>query len=482
MNPPVGWTNFSGWQGNGAEQNKADMIRSHRDEFERTADGMMTRNKEHFSSLFNRVVETGLCARCGMCVGVCPHNALELDDNAYPVLAGKCTSCGFCSACCPGAEVDYPALSRQVFDCEYDARSLQGHVENLYIAHPENREIRYAGASGGVVTGILDYLLAHKKIDGAVVVGMDSRIPYKTQGVLATTGEEIRACAQSKYCVTPSMAVLREVRRRKGRFAVVALPCQVHALRKLEKVDPSLSQKIPYILGLYCHCTMDVKGHEEAIRAFGIPLEEVAAFQFRGGGWPGGFFVVKKDGTEVALHEKILIKDVMNVMFRLYGPTRCKLCIDALCEYADLSFGDFWAFDFSEDLARHERCTLISQRTAAGRELMEELGKSGEFAVHALPHARNSKRILKMARGKKSRSNVGILQRRDNGQPYPSYNIAIPDPSGKERRSVFLYSLFTRIQAPLFRTIVLKLLFSPLGVLAYKLNTLRKNRVNDYRA
>jgi coenzyme F420 hydrogenase subunit beta len=417
-----------------------------------------------------------------MCVGVCPHNVLELDDKSYPVLRGNCTSCGFCSGCCPGAEVDYPALSRQVFNGDYDRQSLEGHVENLYIAHPENREIRYAGASGGVVTGLLDYLLAHNKIDGAVVVGMDSLIPYKTRGLLATTREEIQACAQSKYCVTPSMAVLQEVRRRKGRFAIVALPCQVHALRKLETVDPSLAKKISYIFGLYCHCTLDVSGHEEAIQAFGIPLEDVASFQFRGGGWPGGFFVVRKDGSEVRLHDEILIKDVMNVMFRLYGPERCKLCIDALCEYADLSFGDFWAFDFSADLAQHERCTLISQRTRVGKELMEEIQGSGEFTVHALPHARNSKRILRMAEGKKTRSFVGLLQRRKRNRPYPFYNIEIPRQNGKARRSVFLYALFTKIQARLFRTIVLKLLFSPVGVLAYRLNTLRKNIVNDYRA
>lgn len=437
--------------------------------------------KEPFTTLLTTVIQTGLCARCGMCVGICPHGVLELDENAYPTLRGSCTGCGFCSACCPGGEVNYPGLSQQVFDKNYDSQSLQGHVENLYVAHPDNQDIRYAGASGGMVTALLDYLLVNKKIDGAVVVGMDNHVPYKTKGMLATTQEEIRSCTQSKYCVTPSLAVLREIRTRKGSFAVVALPCQVHALRKLEQIDPTLSRKIKYIFGLYCHCTMEVHGHEEAIKAFGIPLEEVAAFQFRGGGWPGGFFVVKKDGSQVALHEKILIKDVMNVMFRLYGPKRCHLCIDALCEYADLSFGDFWAFDFAEDLAAHERCTLISQRTATGKELMDEIQKIGEFTVHTLPHARNSKRILRMARGKKSRAYVGLAEKIQNNNPYPLYNFTLPTPSGKEKRRVFFYSLFQRTQSALFRKTILKLLFSPFGVLAYKINTLRKKASIDYR-
>jgi len=438
--------------------------------------------KEPFSFLLENVIRPGMCTRCGMCVGVCPHGVLDIAADAYPVLAGECVSCGFCTACCPGLDVDYPVLSRQVFDAAYDPADLQGHVEHLYVAHPKDQKIRDAGASGGMVTAILDHLLATGEIDGAVVVGTDELLPYKTRGVLATTGAEIRACAQSKYCVTPSLAVLRQLRRLKGRYAVVALPCQVHALRKLQRVDRGLAARITCILGLYCHCTMEVNGHEEAIAAFGIPLAEVAAFQFRGGGWPGGFFVVKKDGTEVRLHEKILIKDVMNVMFRLYGPQRCLLCVDALAEYADLSFGDFWAFDFAEDLSIHERCTLISQRTAVGRQLMEEVQRCGRFVVHTLPHARNSKRILRMAQGKKTRAYVGLHEAMASGRPHPAYNFAIPLPSARQRRQVRSFKLFQRIRHRSFRTLILKLLFSPLGVLAYRVNTLRKKILIDYHA
>lgn len=417
-----------------------------------------------------------------MCVGICPHGVLELDDNAYPKLTGECVSCGFCSACCPGADVDYPGLSRQVFEESFDPANLQGHVEHLYVGHPKKNEIRMSGASGGMVTGILDYLLAQGRIDGAVVVGMDDRRPYVSKGVLASTSADLLASTQSKYCVTPSLEVLREIRRLKGTFAVVALPCQVHALRKMAQVDRGLARKIKYILGLYCHCTMEVNGHREAIEAFGIPLEEVAAFQFRGGGWPGGFFVIKKDGTEVRLHEKILIKDVMNVMFRLFGPKRCQLCVDALCEYADLSFGDFWAFDFAEDLAVHERCTLISQRTPVGRQLMEEIIASGQFVVHTVPHSRNSKRILRMAEGKRSRAHAGLFRADKAGLPVPDYHYTIPGPSSRDVRKVFFFSLFQRIKHPLFRKLVLKLLFSPVGVLAYRINSLRKKAFIDYHA
>lgn len=438
--------------------------------------------KESFTFLLENVIRPEMCTRCGMCVGVCPHGVLDIAAAAYPVLVGECVSCGFCTACCPGLDVDYPALSRQVFDATYDPAELQGHVEQLYVAHPNDSTIRDAGASGGMVTGILDHLLTAGEIDGAVIVGMDSLLPYKTRGVLATTGAEIQACAQSKYCVTPSLAVLRQLRRLKGRYAVVALPCQVHALRKMQLVDRGLASRIRYILGLYCHCNMEVNGPEEAIEASGIPLAEVAAFQFRGGGWPGSFFVIKKDGTEIPLQKRIQHKDVMNVMFRLYGPKRCLLCVDALSEYADLSFGDFWAFDFAGDMAGLERCTLVSQRTAAGRELMGQVQRSGRFVVHPLPGSRNPKRTLRMARGKKNRAYVGLHAAMAGDRPHPAYHFAIPRPAAGQRWQVWSFRLFQRIKHRWFRMVVLKLLFSPLGVLAYRVNTLRKKILIDYHA
>ncbi|MDP3694898.1 MAG: coenzyme F420 hydrogenase/dehydrogenase beta subunit N-terminal domain-containing protein, partial [Desulfocapsaceae bacterium] len=194
-----------------------------------------------FEQLDQHVIVQGLCVRCGLCVGVCPVSALGFNDDGYPQLIGKCTGCEFCNSCCPGGDVDFPALSRRVYGVDYDPLSLQGYVENMYVAYPGDSAVREAGASGGLVTGLLLYLLAKKKIDGAVVAGMDPEKPYCTKGVLATTAEEIIAAARSKYSVTPSMDVLQFLRRSKGRFAVVGLPCQIQGLRKLEKVDPGLS-------------------------------------------------------------------------------------------------------------------------------------------------------------------------------------------------------------------------------------------------
>jgi len=430
--------------------------------------------KIHFSQLQEKVIDRGLCARCGVCAGVCPVRVIRFDADRFPILDGRCTSCGFCFRSCPGAEVDFPGLSQQLFGAGYDPGDLQGYTENLFVAHPIDNAVRFGGASGGLVTGLLLYLLDKGAIDGALVVRMDPAQPYRSQGFLATTAEEIRNAAQSKYCLTPSMEILAELRGKKGKYAVVALPCQIHGLRKLETVDPRLAGKIAYIFGLYCNCNLNPNGHVEAIEACGIRLDDVARFDFRGGGWPGGFFVKKRDGREVHLHPSIIIKDVMNIMFRLFGGKRCYLCIDALAEYADLSFGDFWAIDYAGSLADLERCTLVSQRTPRGLQLLQQAEADGLIALHTLPKARASKRILNMARGKKSRSFVRLRRMAGKGIPVPDYHCPIPVPTATAFRKERLYRLFFLFRGPRARRLFLKIMFSPVGAFLDRVNTKRK--------
>jgi ferredoxin len=40
------------------------------------------------------------CGYCGCCVGVCPENVLELEENGIKAHNG-CTECGNCAVVCP---------------------------------------------------------------------------------------------------------------------------------------------------------------------------------------------------------------------------------------------------------------------------------------------------------------------------------------------------------------------------------------------
>ncbi len=48
------------------------------------------------------------CISCGLCVGECPSEALELGDSGVVVDAGKCTECGDCVSVCPSNILSLP--------------------------------------------------------------------------------------------------------------------------------------------------------------------------------------------------------------------------------------------------------------------------------------------------------------------------------------------------------------------------------------
>jgi hypothetical protein len=171
---------------------------------------------------------------------------------------------------------------------------------------------------------------------------------------------------------------------------------------------------------------------------------------------------------------------VLNVLFKLYGADRCYLCIDALSEFADLSFGDFWAGDYTGELARHERCTLVSQRTPRGREILLEAEKHGAIAMHPLPPERRSRRIDKMALGKKNGNLAWMAARVRNGLPVPDYGFPLPPLSGRGRRAVLKRRLFFLLRGPRLRRLIVRLLFSPAGMVFERCNNFRKRLLGNY--
>ncbi|RKY89411.1 ferredoxin [candidate division KSB1 bacterium] len=46
-------------------------------------------------------VNIELCDLCGLCVGVCPEDALYLSEVKLIIIQEKCSLCLYCVNCCP---------------------------------------------------------------------------------------------------------------------------------------------------------------------------------------------------------------------------------------------------------------------------------------------------------------------------------------------------------------------------------------------
>lgn len=197
--------------------------------------------------LREEVVEAGLCTHCGTCVGLAAGR-LRMRQTAVGPLPVQVDGMGvvlpaWAWDACPGKGVDYPGLNRRLFG-GLPENWLIGHVRRAFIGYAGPEEVRRAGASGGVITQTLLYLLEAGWIDGAVLVVQGRTVPYLAEPVIAVTRAQILAGAQSVYQPVPVNTILGEMAGFDGRLAYVGLPDQVASLRELQRQGHPGAEKV----------------------------------------------------------------------------------------------------------------------------------------------------------------------------------------------------------------------------------------------
>ena len=291
------------------------------------------------------VVEDNLCTGCGTCVALCPNEAIEMviDEKKgiyVPELdGGKCNNCGICFKVCPGHEVDFKGLNLEIFGKEPED-ILIGNYLNCYVGHATDHDIRYNSASGGLVTALLIFAREEGLIDGALVTRMKKDKPLEPEPFIARTREEIIEARGSKYCPVPANVALRGILEAEEgeRFAVVGLPCHVHGLRKAQRVNAKLRDRVVLCFGIFCSTTKSFLATEFQFNRMKIKKKEVVDIRYRGEGWPGCMTVDLKNNQKFSELHPIYYDD----KFCSFTPWRCTMCVDETSELADISFGDAW--------------------------------------------------------------------------------------------------------------------------------------------
>lgn len=379
-----------------------------------------------FDDLDRIVIRRGLCTGCGTCAGICPTGGVEIayeDGEPVPVLRGDCINCEDCYYVCPGEDVPLPALEKRVFGrmrtpSPYDL----GVYKSCVSVCASDEVIQRAGASGGLVTGLLAYALEAGVIDCAVVAGFRSDRPWLPEARLAATRAEIIDAAQSKYTTVPINAILREaVERGYRRIGVAGVPCHIEAIRKMQiRGRPArIAQSITLTIGLFCATEFYLEGVRHLLAEWcGVPdITRVRRLQYRGGAWPGHLVVDREDGTQVSIDRH---RYVYHFMIPMWKRDRCEMCVDWTAELADLSVGDYWSPQMKpgEELG-HSTCII---RSDAGAELMAKALKDGAIKVDG----ELDPRTVTSGAGfeiKKHAAAFRLRQRQKFGWPTPRFHL-----------------------------------------------------------
>jgi coenzyme F420 hydrogenase subunit beta len=325
------------------------------------------------------IKENELCQGCGTCQFVCPIKAIsmKIDENKgiYVPCVNDflCNNCGLCLKVCPVKGLDH---NKYIINC--NSNGLIGNYIGCYAGYSSDNDVRYRGASGGLVTGLLKYAKEEGLIGGALVTRFKDN-PLRPEPYISKTVEDIMESRGSKYCPVSVNTCLRDILEDEddNMFAFVGLPCHIKGLRKAEIIKSDLKKRIKYRFGLFCHHGVSFNGTKFMLEKYGLLKEKIKYLQYRGDGWPGGIKIELEDGHIYSFLSPW--GSVFGLYF--YTPNACMFCSDATSEMADLSFGDAWLPEYGQDTLG---TSIVISRTLEGEVLLQKATAAGAIKLEPM--------------------------------------------------------------------------------------------------
>lgn len=283
------------------------------------------------------VIASGMCIGCGACEMADSSVRVSLNPTKLiyePETPGSQSAADVC----PAVAVDYEGLQKYLFPgADIGA---YGVVRSVHLSQSTNIGRNTTASSGGLIKEVLRHLLTENEIDGVIALDHVSGIEFAAR--LVTTPEDVDTLPGSIYHnlkQTPALQILRDT---PGRFALVAIPCQLEGMYAWIRTQaPELREKIVLTVGLLCgwqysHHSINAMGEY-----LGYDPQKITDISFRGGGPVGKLTVTTNDGEQFTASRRVDFG--YQVAFdRHFNTNRCHVCINHSNFLADLVVGDAW--------------------------------------------------------------------------------------------------------------------------------------------
>jgi coenzyme F420 hydrogenase subunit beta len=333
----------------------------------------------------NSVVEHGLCAGCGICESMLGRDKVEMRLTSFsqirpqvkaaldPVLLDQVLQV------CPGLHITGPEGPKASEPGTLDP--VWGPITSLHRVWAGRPDIRHRAAAGGALTALGCYLLESGEVDAILHVKASADEPAMTDAQISYTADEVIAGAQSRYGPAAPLVHVNSLLDRGLRFAVMAKPCDIAAIRNLAKFDARVREQIPFCLSIFCGGVPTIRTAHKIAAHKGVKPEELSVFRWRGNGWPGPTHIETKDGRSLDLTYDEVWYDPgapwsYDIQFR------CKICPDAIGELADVACPDGWVMENGKPIHKEAPGVNVAvARTEAGRRLVERAVKAGALVA-----------------------------------------------------------------------------------------------------
>jgi coenzyme F420 hydrogenase subunit beta len=282
------------------------------------------------------------------------------------VARGLCTDCGIsrtvdpkrCGTACQFIKPDYPAAEQSVHGRARDP----AHPDEIFFG-PFRRMARAtlrrpaAGAQwSGITTRIAERLLETGAVDAVLTMAPDPADRWRPVPVLVTRPEGMAECRGMRMGYAPLLALL-EPAQAKGykRLAVIGIPCQIHALRALER---ELGFERLYVIGTPCSDNTTTERFHQFLSLLAADPDSITYLEFRAD------YHVELRFSDGRVSEVPFLKLPISKLPADFFPLTCRTCVDYTNVLADITVGYMGG--------QGEQWLLV--RNARGEELLDLLG------------------------------------------------------------------------------------------------------------
>jgi len=277
-----------------------------------------------------------------------------------------CTDCGLsrtddpgrCGQACQFIRPDYPGLEAQVHgrarNPEEGDERFFGPYKKMYRAWA--RKPAEGAQWSGLTTRIAQKLLETGAVEAVLTVVPDPEDRWRPVPTLITQAQDMARARGMRMGYAPLLALL-EPARDQGitRLAVIGIPCQVYALRAIEK---ELGFERLYVIGTPCSDNTTTENFHLFLDRLTDRPEAVSYLEFRAD------YRVELRFDDGSRREIPFLKLPISDLPADFFPLTCRTCVDYTNVLADLTVGYM--------AGEGEQWLIV--RNARGAELVEMLG------------------------------------------------------------------------------------------------------------
>ncbi|MFH1897589.1 MAG: Coenzyme F420 hydrogenase/dehydrogenase, beta subunit C-terminal domain [Candidatus Desantisbacteria bacterium] len=311
-------------------------------------------------NIIGSIVQNELCIGCGVCAGMCPSKALDMQFNENGLYSpiekpGCLLNCNLCLAVCPffEQEKNEDTIGKNIFGniIGINHRKETGYFMECFVGYSNINNHRQNGASGGLATWLMETMIKKNVVDYVVCVTPNNDPQKLFRFAIFDDVKSICHSSGSVYYPVEMSEVIQKILQTEKRYVVTALPCFSKALRLAMQKSKTLQNRIVAIIGLTCG-QIKSKHYTQYLASQAGVMGNLKKVNFRGKDLSLAANNFYFEATNQADETNRLYRNgsfSQSWINRWFTPNACNFCDDVFAEVADATFMDAWLPEYVQE-------------------------------------------------------------------------------------------------------------------------------------